>query len=95
MLNGAHVSQKSFIYEYIYVSFRFPFDQQTCHMKFGSWTYDGFQVDLLHMADEVDIVRYKKDLLLIECVESGIDLSDYYRSTEWDIIAVPGKFYSI
>lgn len=22
----------------------FPFDQQTCIMKFGSWTYDGFQV---------------------------------------------------
>jgi nicotinic acetylcholine receptor len=24
----------------------FPFDQQTCFMKFGSWTYDGFQVKL-------------------------------------------------
>ena len=23
----------------------FPFDQQTCFMKFGSWTYDGFQVN--------------------------------------------------
>ena len=22
----------------------FPFDRQTCRMKFGSWTYDGFQV---------------------------------------------------
>ena len=22
----------------------FPFDEQTCIMKFGSWTYDGFQV---------------------------------------------------
>ena len=25
----------------------FPFDEQTCVMKFGSWTYDGFQVDPL------------------------------------------------
>lgn len=24
----------------------FPFDEQTCVMKFGSWTYDGFQVGL-------------------------------------------------
>lgn len=24
----------------------FPFDEQTCVMKFGSWTYDGFQVNL-------------------------------------------------
>ena len=24
----------------------FPFDDQRCTMKFGSWTYDGFQVNL-------------------------------------------------
>jgi Neurotransmitter-gated ion-channel ligand binding domain len=24
----------------------FPFDIQTCNMKFGSWTYDGFKLDL-------------------------------------------------
>ena len=24
----------------------FPFDQQTCYMKFGSWTYDGGQVSI-------------------------------------------------
>jgi nicotinic acetylcholine receptor len=22
----------------------FPFDEQSCDMKFGSWTYDGYQV---------------------------------------------------
>ncbi len=26
----------------------FPFDEQTCVMKFGSWTYDGFQVHIIH-----------------------------------------------
>ncbi|KOC67381.1 Acetylcholine receptor subunit alpha-type acr-16 [Habropoda laboriosa] len=25
----------------------FPFDDQYCDMKFGSWTYDGYQVDLV------------------------------------------------
>lgn len=25
----------------------FPFDEQTCVMKFGSWTYDGFQVTIV------------------------------------------------
>ena len=24
----------------------FPFDEQTCFMKFGSWTYDGYMVSL-------------------------------------------------
>jgi len=24
----------------------FPFDEQTCVLKFGSWTYDGFKVRL-------------------------------------------------
>ena len=27
----------------------FPFDEQTCVMKFGSWTYDGFQVVIMMM----------------------------------------------
>jgi len=26
----------------------FPFDEQTCTIKIGSWTYDGFAVQLLH-----------------------------------------------
>lgn len=26
----------------------FPFDEQTCVMKFGSWTYDGYQVRKIH-----------------------------------------------
>lgn len=25
----------------------FPFDSQICKLKFGSWTYDGFKLDLL------------------------------------------------
>ncbi|XP_022258930.1 acetylcholine receptor subunit alpha-like 1 isoform X1 [Limulus polyphemus] len=68
----------------------FPFDVQTCFMKFGSWTYDGYTVDLKHKhqfgnSDDSEIAM-------------GIDLSDFYLSVEWDIMAVPArrkeKFYS-
>ncbi|XP_019754066.1 acetylcholine receptor subunit alpha-like [Dendroctonus ponderosae] len=65
----------------------FPFDEQTCVMKFGSWTYDGFQVDLRH-TDET-----KGSTI----VEVGIDLKQFYKSVEWDILEVPAirteKFY--
>ncbi|CAG4920154.1 unnamed protein product [Colias eurytheme] len=61
----------------------FPFDQQTCIMKFGSWTYDGFQVDLRHI-DEVKGTNV---------VELGVDLSEFYTSVEWDILEVPAVRY--
>ena len=28
----------------------FPFDEQLCTLKIGSWTYDGFSVDIKHIA---------------------------------------------
>ncbi|PRD20941.1 UNVERIFIED_CONTAM: Neuronal acetylcholine receptor subunit alpha-7 [Trichonephila clavipes] len=37
----------------------FPFDDQKCEMKFGSWTYDGFQLDLrLASEDGGDLTTY-------------------------------------
>jgi len=59
----------------------FPFDEQTCVMKFGSWTYDGFQVDLRHQEEERNS----------NVVNIGVDLSEYYMSVEWDILAVPAR----
>lgn len=59
----------------------FPFDEQTCVMKFGSWTYDGYQVDLRHQEEEPNS----------EVVHIGVDLSEYYMSVEWDILAVPAR----
>ncbi|KAK8762259.1 hypothetical protein V5799_026475 [Amblyomma americanum] len=66
----------------------FPFDEQTCLMKFGSWTYDGFKVDLRH----VDEVQNQS------LVEIGVDLTEFYLSVEWDILEVPAvrheKYYT-
>ncbi|XP_044756115.1 acetylcholine receptor subunit beta-like 2 [Coccinella septempunctata] len=57
----------------------FPFDEQSCLMKFGSWTYNGKQVDLKH----IDQVAGSN------IVKVGIDLSEFYLSVEWDLLAVP------
>ncbi|XP_023345770.1 acetylcholine receptor subunit beta-like 2 [Eurytemora carolleeae] len=57
----------------------FPFDEQSCDMKFGSWTYDGNQVDLKHMHQEPGN----------NVVDIGIDLTEFYLSVEWDILEVP------
>ncbi|KAH9413635.1 Neurotransmitter-gated ion-channel transmembrane region [Dermatophagoides pteronyssinus] len=57
----------------------FPFDYQECTMKFGSWTYSGNEVDLIHLneGNGTDLLEY------------GIDLSEFYLNVEWDIMHVP------
>ncbi|XP_041465460.1 neuronal acetylcholine receptor subunit alpha-10-like [Lytechinus variegatus] len=36
----------------------FPFDEQHCRLKFGSWAYHGFQIDLKNRSDSGDISAY-------------------------------------
>jgi len=66
----------------------FPFDSQNCHMKFGTWTYDGYAVDLRHMTHKSEE----------PFIETGIDLSGFYLSVEWDVMSVPAvrtvQYYS-
>lgn len=36
----------------------FPYDEQTCFMKFGSWTYNGAQVDLKHLDQVHQLIHF-------------------------------------
>lgn len=61
----------------------FPFDEQTCEMIFGSWTYNSKQVSM-----------YWYEAASFGCEGSDIcysDLSGYVRSGSWDIIAAPAR----
>ena len=80
----------------------FPFDEQTCVMKFGSWTYDGFQVPALLFIGVIPMfqvdLRHRDEAYnprstdkTIPVVDIGIDLTEFYQSVEWDILAVPAQ----
>ncbi|XP_026759023.2 neuronal acetylcholine receptor subunit alpha-10-like [Galleria mellonella] len=51
---------------------QFPFDVQLCTMKWASWTYDGFQLDLKKQFDEGDTTNYQTngefDLVSFEAI---------------------------
>ncbi|KAK7116822.1 hypothetical protein V1264_002435 [Littorina saxatilis] len=54
----------------------FPFDDQVCSMKLGSWAYDGFQVDVVNRSSGVDLSNYVSNgewmLLKVETVRNVI-----------------------
>jgi len=68
----------------------FPFDEQKCKFKLGSWTFDGNQVDYNHIRFLPGAMEEKK------VVESAIDLSEYSSSGAWDLMsttAIKTYFY--
>ena len=69
----------------------FPFDEQLCTIKIGSWTYHEYAVKIMHKSLSGDIdVDGDKDKLVID---DGINLDDYTKSTEWDLLAVKAQKY--
>ena len=62
---------------YCALSFKYwPFDQQTCTLKFGSWTHDGFKISLslYNNKDYIDLSDY-----------------EWKGRNEWKILEVPAK----
>ena len=53
----------------------FPFDVQTCKLKFGSWTYDGSKINLELLYD----------------TDKGFDFQDYVESNEWVVVTSSAK----
>lgn len=60
----------------------FPFDQQTCIMKFGSWTFNGDQVSLSLYNDKnfVDLSDYwKSGMFRSPKTQTSLVLADAYE----------------
>jgi len=57
----------------------FPFDVQKCHMKFGSWTYDGLQLDIGFSSDS----------------NGSVDTATYTDSNEWILLDCPAEKHII
>ena len=62
----------------------FPFDEQKCFMKFGSWTYDGYMVSNLHF---YITILYKLNISSTpaSCYNFDKYISTYNISAESDI----------
>ena len=54
----------------------FPFDTQHCKMKFGSWTYDGFRLDVTNESHSADLNSYIEsaewDLVAVPAVRNVV-----------------------
>lgn len=75
----------------------YPFDIQDCYMKFGTWTFDGNLINLEHInrnnsIPELNPVIRKGGISTkLYTVETGIDMSDFYQSVEWDVLSIPAQ----
>jgi len=66
----------------------FPFDDQNCTMKFGSWTYDGGKINLTALSDSIDITTYQ---LNGEWKLLGIDAATFFSDSNSRIYRFTAK----
>uniref|UniRef100_A0A914ZGI1 Nicotinic acetylcholine receptor alpha subunit 8 n=1 Tax=Parascaris univalens TaxID=6257 RepID=A0A914ZGI1_PARUN len=69
----------------------FPYDKQSCSMKFGGWSYNGFLLDVRQLPSRpTDVIetRYDEKGKEYQLLEQGMDLSAFYPSLEWDLISL-------
>uniref|UniRef100_A0A915CAJ8 Neurotransmitter-gated ion-channel ligand-binding domain-containing protein n=1 Tax=Parascaris univalens TaxID=6257 RepID=A0A915CAJ8_PARUN len=57
----------------------FPYDSQSCEMKFGAWSYTGYYVDLKQLPKDQVVNGTDKYGQDVETMEMGMDLSFFYR----------------
>ncbi|ETN86665.1 Neurotransmitter-gated ion-channel ligand binding domain protein, partial [Necator americanus] len=71
----------------------FPYDSQSCSLKFGGWSYNGFLLDVrqLPSIDSPIINREDETGKEYQYLEKGMDLSGFYQSLEWDLMSLTSQ----
>uniref|UniRef100_A0A1I8HTS5 Neur_chan_LBD domain-containing protein n=1 Tax=Macrostomum lignano TaxID=282301 RepID=A0A1I8HTS5_9PLAT len=71
----------------------FPFDTQICTLKLGTWTHNGYLIDLRHVAQKAEADRTgMKNFDNCEAfIDYAVDLSQFVDNVEWDILEVTAK----
>ena len=61
----------------------FPFDDQKCEFKIGSWTYNGFMLDIKEVRDLSHCFSLHGRCLQ---AQATVDTSSYVRNPDWDLV---------
>ncbi|CAD5228962.1 unnamed protein product [Bursaphelenchus okinawaensis] len=71
----------------------FPYDKQSCSMKFGGWSYNGFLLNMVQLTSDASLIetRYDEEGKEYQFVERGMDLSYFHPSLEWDLLTLHSK----
>ncbi|CAJ0590969.1 unnamed protein product [Cylicocyclus nassatus] len=71
----------------------FPYDSQSCTLKFGGWSYNGFLLDVrqLPSAGSPIINRLDESGKEYQYLEIGMDLSGFHQSLEWDLMSLTSQ----
>ncbi|VDL91846.1 unnamed protein product [Schistocephalus solidus] len=61
----------------------FPYDEQECSMRFGSWTYDGSKVELRH-----HLQKYVPEMTRPIYIDYAADLYEFNSTIEFEVLSM-------
>uniref|UniRef100_A0AAF5DI52 Uncharacterized protein n=1 Tax=Strongyloides stercoralis TaxID=6248 RepID=A0AAF5DI52_STRER len=94
--NGTIIWEPPFIYDSVCsINTKwFPYDEQTCGFKFGSWSYSSLEVDIFHPEKQKMVLGYE-DFKTIWYIENAIDIDEFQESVEWDVVEIRGLKHKV
>jgi hypothetical protein len=70
---------------------KFPFDIQTCTLQFGSWIYNGFQVDINIKNDHADLTSMMSNVEWVVDKVTGAYFTVLSRQSIYTYIPIQGR----